>query len=176
LLKDAWRTKSWKEKLTLWFKPTGYRPADVAKKYPVHKIEDVYHFEKYAPKASPGLQVWSWIQISLALLFISYLFGNIAPINQLNGSFIYMYAAFVFLTVYAYTELMDRNPYAIIWEALKNIYALAIIFYYGDWFGASQFIPWINYLLIAYFISATMVAGWFVYVHRKEDRQLAVSF
>jgi len=176
LLKDASRTKSWKEKFTLWFKPTGYRPADVAEKYPVYKIEDVYHFEKYAPKASPGLQVWSWIQISLALLFISYLFGNIALINQMNGSFIYMYAGFVFLTVYAYTELMDRNPYAIVWEALKNIYALAIIFYYGDWFGASQFIPWINYLLIAYFISATMVAGWFVYVHRKEDRQLAVSF
>jgi hypothetical protein len=24
---------------------TGYRPADVAIKYPVYKIEDVYHFD-----------------------------------------------------------------------------------------------------------------------------------
>jgi sterol desaturase/sphingolipid hydroxylase (fatty acid hydroxylase superfamily) len=176
LTKDAWRTKSWKEKFTLWFKPTGYRPADVAEKYPVYKIEDVYHFEKYAPKTSPGLQVWSWVQISLALFFISYLFGNIAAINTMNGSFIYLYAAFVFLTVYAYTELMDRNPYAILWEALKNIYALGIIYYYGDWFGASQFIPWINYVLIAYFITATVVTGWFAYINYKEDRQLSVSF
>lgn len=45
LAKDAWRTKNWKDKLALWFKPTGYRPADVAAKYPVYKIEDVYHFK-----------------------------------------------------------------------------------------------------------------------------------
>jgi alkylglycerol monooxygenase len=176
LMKDAWHTKSWKEKFTLWFKPTGYRPADVAQKYPVYKLEDVYQFNKYAPKASLGLQVWSWIQISLALLFISYLFGNIAAINKLDAGFIYMYAAFLFLSVYAFTELMDRNPYAILWEVLKNIYALGIIYYYGDWFGASQFISWINYVLIAYFISATVVAGWFAYIHYKEDGQLSVSF
>jgi len=176
LTNDAWRTKSWRDKFTLWFKPTGYRPPDVAEKYPVHKIEDVYHFDKYAPKASPGLQVWSWIQITMALLFIAYLFGNIAPINGMNISFIYIYGGFVFLTVYAYTELMDRNPYAALWEGVKNIYALAIVFYYGDWFGASQLIPWINYFLIAYFITSTVVSAWFAYNHYKEDRQLSVSF
>ena len=176
LTKDAWRTKSWRDKFTLWFKPTGYRPPDVAEKYPVYKIEDVYHFDKYAPKASPGLQVWSWIQMTMTLLFIAYLFGNIAAINEMNSGFIYMYGAFVFLTVYAFTELMDRNPYAVLWEGVKNIYALAIVFFYGDWFGASQLIPWINYLLIAYFITATVISGWFAYNHYKEDRQLSISF
>jgi len=176
LMKDAWRTQSWKERFTLWFKPTGYRPADVVEKYPVYKIEDVYHFNKYAPKSSTALQVWSWIQVVFVLLFISYLFGNIAPINQLDASFIYLYGIFVFLSVYAFTELMDRNPFAIFWEALKNAFALWIIFYFGDWFGASQFAPWINNLLVAYFISATVVTGWFVYLHYKEDRQLTVSF
>jgi sterol desaturase/sphingolipid hydroxylase (fatty acid hydroxylase superfamily) len=176
LMKDAWRTKSWKEKLGLWFKPTGYRPADVSEKYPVYKIDDVYHFEKYAPKASAALKTWSWIQISLMLLFLSYLFGNIATINKIDRSYIYFYAAFVFVGVYAYTELMDRNPYAIFWEMIKNIFGLSIIYKTGDWFGASQFIPWINYVLIAYFITSTLVVGWFVYLHYKEDRQLTVSF
>jgi len=80
-----------------------------------------------------------------------------------------MYGAFVFLTVYAYTELMDRNPYAIFWEALKNIYALTLIFYYGDWFGASHYFHWIIYVLISYFLTATIVVTWFVIQHRKED-------
>ncbi len=53
LIKDAWRTKNWKDKFTLWFKHTGYRPADVTTKYPVYKIEDVYHFNKYDTKTSP---------------------------------------------------------------------------------------------------------------------------
>lgn len=176
LMKDAWRTRSWKERFTLWFKPTGYRPADVAEKYPVEKIEDVYQFNKYAPRASTALQAWSWVQIIFALLFIGYLFGNIAAINKINGTYIYLYGGFVFLSVYAYTELMDRNPYAIFWEALKNAFAFGILYYYGDWFGASQLVSWINYVLIAYFITATIVTGWFVYTHLKEDRQLSVSF
>jgi len=142
----------------------------------VYKIEDVYHFDKYAPKASLPLQVWSWIQIVFTLLVISYLFGNIASINKTDGSYIYLYAGFVFLSVYAYTELMDRNPYSIFWEGVKNAYAVGIIFYFGDWFGASQFASWINYILIAYFITATLVTGWFAYFHYKEDRRLSVSF
>ncbi|MFI5185855.1 MAG: sterol desaturase family protein [Chitinophagales bacterium] len=176
LAKDAWRTESWKEKFTLWFRPTGYRPPDVAEKYPVYKIEDVYHFNKYAPKTSSALQVWSWIQVTFILLSISYLFGNIASINKMDGSYIYLYGAFVFLSVYACTELMDRNPFAIFWEGFKNAYALGIIFYFGDWFGASQSVSWINYALLAYFITATIVTAWFVYIHYKEDRQLSVSF
>lgn len=175
LMKDAWRTNSWKEKLTLWFKPTGYRPADVAEKYPVYKIEDVYRFDKYAPKASRALQTWSWVQISMMLLFISYLFGNIAVINKMDGSYIYVYAAFVFLGVYAYTELMDRNSYAIFWESIKNIFGLAIIYRQGDWFGASQFIPGISFVLMAYFILATITTAGFVYVHKKENQQVAVT-
>ena len=172
LIKDAWRTKSWKEKLTLWFRPTGYRPPDVIEKFPIHKIQDVYNFKKYSPKTSAGLQTWSWIQIILMLLFISYLFGNIATINNLDGRYIYIYGAFVFLGVYAFTELMDRNPYAIFWEAAKNVFGLTIILKTGDWFGASQFVPWINYLLIAYFVSSTVIVSWFVFLNRKEDHNI----
>jgi sterol desaturase/sphingolipid hydroxylase (fatty acid hydroxylase superfamily) len=175
LMKDAWRTGSWKDKFTLWFKPTGYRPADVAKKYPVYKIEDVYHFEKYAPRASKALNTWSWVQLLMILFFISYLFGNIATINSLNGFYIYIYGGFVFLSVYAYTELMDRNRYAIGWELAKNILGVVIIYRLGDWFGANSYLSWINYALLTYFILSTIITGWFVYIHYKEDSQPALS-
>src|SRR5258706_843075 len=115
LIQDARHTKSWKEKFTLWFKPTGYRPQDVAEKYPVYKIEDVYHFNKYAPRASAALNAWSWVQLMMILLSVSYLFGNIAAINNLNGAFIYCYGSFVFISVYAMTELLGRSPYAVGW-------------------------------------------------------------
>ena len=172
LMKDTWRTKSLKEKFTLWFKHTGYRPADVAEKYPVYKIEDVYRFHKYAPKASTALQAWSWVQITVLLLLISYLFGNIAGIGS-PGMF--YYGGFVFISVYAYTELMDRNPYAVIWEAIKNILGIAIIYQLGDWFGATAFFPWINYLLVTYFIIATGITGWFVYTQKKEDASVIIA-
>lgn len=174
LMKDAWRTNSWKDKLTLWFKPTGYRPADVIEKYPVYKIEDVYHFNKYAPSASPALKMWSWIQLLMILFFVSYLFGNIALIKNLDTSYIFWYGGFVFLSVYATTELMDRNPYAIGWEILRSGLGIAFLVYQNDWFGASQYLPAIKYILGSYFIVSILASGWFAYRHYKEDRQATV--
>ena len=170
LMKDAWRKRNWTDKFTLWFKPTGYRPADVGEKFPVYKIEDVYHFNKYAPEASTSLKVWSWVQIVMILLSISYLFGNIALINNINTAYIFWYGAFVFLSVYSMTELMDRNPYAIGWEILRCGIGVGFLVYQDDWFGASRYLSSIKYILGAYFIISVLVTAFFVYKHYKEDR------
>lgn len=175
LIKDAWRAKDWKDKFRIWFMPTGWRPADVAEKFPVHKINDVYHMEKYDTKASPSLHVWSWVQMLMVLLFISYLFGNIAIINALNAYYIYIYGLFVFLTIYAYTELMDRSKYAIVWEIIKNAFGVAIILQTGDWFGADVLSSMIKYIVAAYCILSTMVTLWFVMKHAKEDERLVLA-
>ncbi len=175
LTKDAWRTRSWQDKLTLWFKPTGYRPADMNERFPVYKIEDVFHFDKYAPRASKALQVWSWIQMTVVLLLVSYLFGNIAAIHKMNETYIYVYGAFIFLSVYAYTDLMDRSIFAIFWETIKNASGVVLLYQQGDWFGASELIPGIHIALMAYFVIATLITGWFVYIHYREDRQQKLS-
>ena len=174
LIKDAWLTKNWNDKFRIWMMPTGWRPADVAEKYPVHKINDVYNMQKYDTKASPSLHVWSWVQITMVLLFISYLFGNIASINALNAYYIYIYGLFIFLSVYAYTDLMDRNKYAIVWEVIKNSLGIAIIVQTGDWFGSDAFSSVIKYIIAAYFLLSTMVTLWFVMKHAKEDQQVMV--
>lgn len=174
MMKDAWRTNSWRDKLTLWFKPTGYRPADVIEKYPVYKIEDVYHFNKYAPTASTTLNAWSWIQISMILVSISYLFGNIAMINHLHTAYIFWYGAFVFLSVYAMTELMDRNPFALGWEILRCGLGIGFIIDQNDWFGSENYSPSIKYVLAGYFIISILITAWFVVKHYNEDRKAAV--
>lgn len=175
LMKDAWRTKSLKDKFRIWLMPTGWRPADVAGKYPVYKIEDVYHYEKYDPKSSLAVNVWSWIQILSALLFITYLFGNIAKINALNSWYIYEYGLFIFFAVYAYTELMDRNAYAFVWETLKNILGVYFILNTGDWFGISSINPIINQIILAYFVLSTVVVTWLCFQINREDKQVALA-
>ena len=114
------------------------------------------------------------MQLTALLLFVSYLFGNIARINTLNSSYIYWYGLFVFLAVYAYTELMDRNRYALIWELLKNLFGAGIIFYTGDWFGTNQWHSSIAYLILAWFIVTTIITAWFVQQHRQEDKLIIV--
>jgi len=170
LIKDAWRTNSLKDKIRIWAMPTGWRPADVSEKYPVYKIDDVYHFTKYDTEASTASQVWSWVQLTATFLFIIYLFENIAFINKMNGSFVYLYAAFVFLTVYSSTELLDRNPYAIFWELLKNLFAMALIIMIGDWFGMNSFSPILNKVVIAYLILSTVVTAYFCFSFHRMSK------
>lgn len=158
LIQDAWRAKKWSDKLKIWFMPLGWRPTDVAKKYPVSKIEDVYLFEKYNPYLSKGMLIWSFGQLISLLLLLSYLFGNLAAIGSPG---IFFYGGFVFLTVFAYTELMDRNPNAWAWELLKAAYASFFIITTGDWFGLSKFLPGAVYIFVGYLAISVLFSIWF---------------
>lgn len=164
LIKDAWRARKIGDKLRIWFMPLGWRPEDVASNFPVEKINDVYHFEKYSPKLSQGLLNWSVIQLIILLLMISYLFGNIAEIGAPG---IYIYGGYVFLSVYAMTELMDKNPMAWFWEMLKSGIGIFFIFSTGDWFKLNEKIPGLLPVLIVYLILSVGASTWFSF---KENR------
>lgn len=169
MMKDAWHTNSWKEKFTLWFRPTGYRPADVIEKYPVYKIDDPYHFEKYDTKASTQLHVWTWVQLMMLLFFVSYFFGSIAAINSMGTQYIFWYGGFIFLSVYALTELMDRNPWALFWEVARSSLGLVFLLQQNDWFGSGTYFSPVFYALGTYFVLSLIVTVSFVIKHRKED-------
>ncbi|SDA89777.1 Sterol desaturase/sphingolipid hydroxylase, fatty acid hydroxylase superfamily [Algoriphagus alkaliphilus] len=167
LIKDAWRAEKWVDKLKIWFMPLGWRPADVAKNYPVNKIEDVYHFEKYNPQLTKGMLIWSFGQLIALLFLLSYLFGNLATIGAPG---IFYYGGFVFLTVFAYTELMDRNPNAWAWELLKVAYALYFVVNSGDWFELNKFLPGSVYIFVGYLVISAFFSVWFSL--RKEKLEL----
>lgn len=158
LIKDAFHTNNVWDKLRIWFMPTGWRPADVMDKYPVAKIEDVYHFEKYNPPHHKLLPAWSWFQLVMVLLFISYFFGNIAAIGSPN---IFVYGGFVMGSIYTITDLMDGKQTAWIGETLKNLFGIVWIIQTGDWFGIATYSQFAVNGILAYFIIATAVVAWF---------------
>jgi alkylglycerol monooxygenase len=166
LIKDAWHTGSYFDKLRIWFMPLGWRPSDVVAQYPVYKISDVYHFEKYDPQTSNTLKGWSWFQLVALLLFISYLFGNIASIGS---PMIYVYGLFIFLSVYAITDLLDNNRYAFIWEIIRSGMGLAILITTRDWFGLKQFAPWSLWAL-AIFFGISMIGAFLMSSAASEQR------
>ncbi len=166
LMKDAWHAQRWADKLKVWFMPLGWRPKDVAQKFPVYKIEDVFHFEKYDPKNSPSVLAWSWAQMTMTLLFISYLFGNIANIGSPN---IFVYGGFIFLSVYAYTELLDNNPLAFVWELAKNGMGVYLLAVQGDWFGLSALMPGAANFIYLYFTISSIITVWLCVSLKQAD-------
>jgi len=169
LMKDAWYAQSWWDKLRIWFMPLGWRPEDVAKQYPVYKINDVFDFEKYDSCAPASLVAWCWVQMVVLLLLISYLFGNIAAIGAPD---MFIYGGFVFLTVYSYTELLDKNRFAWIWEGLKNALGIFILISKGDWFGLSNHLPAAVIILFSYFIVSTVITALLGY---QQSRKMVAS-
>lgn len=157
LMQDAWHARHWRDKLRIWFMPLGWRPADVAEKYPVYKVSDVYRMEKYDPVSSQTLLAWSWVQMLVVLGFITYLFGNIA---QIGAPAMFWYGALVFASVYAYTELMDHNPRAWCWELGKNLFGIGLLFAFPDWFGLDAYLPGAAYVVGGYFTVSTLITGW----------------
>ena len=159
LIEDAYHTKNWKDKFRIWLMPTGWRPADVIEKYPDKKIDDPYHFEKYNTNSSQNLNTWIWFQFLATFGFLFYFYGHIV---QIGLPMIFVYGAFIFMTVWAYTELMDKNPNAIIYESIKNVLGLGFIVYTGGWFGIENTAySWCIFLMVGYFIVSTFVTYWF---------------
>jgi alkylglycerol monooxygenase len=172
MISDAWRAENWKDKFTIWFKPTGWRPENFEEKYPVNKITDVYNYTKYGIDNSNKLVYWSITQVMITLLFVSYLFNNIAKIGFPN---IFYYGFFIFITIYSYTELMDKNRFAILWESLRLITVLAIIYYFGDWFGLNSVFPFGNIVVIGYLIISLLITIYFVKVDFKNTNPVLAN-
>ncbi|PCE63471.1 sterol desaturase family protein [Sediminicola luteus] len=164
LIKDAWRTNSFWDKLRIWFMPTGWRPADVAQKYPVAIIEDVYNFKKYMPPASTALQWYSIFQVLANTALMMFMFYNF---DNLSRNELLLYGAFVFVGVYGYTSLMDRK-YSGMWiEAVKSLGGIALIWSQGSWFGIENYLSWGN-ALIVFFMLISLVGG--VYFTLKDRK------
>lgn len=158
---DAWRTTSWKEKFTLWFRRTGYRPADVASTHPVDKIEDVYNFQKYDTPSNTAFSTWAWIQLLALLGFITYLFGNIAYLNHLHSAYIYLNGIFIFLSVHALTELMDGRKWAWAWELIRFGFGSIILYLQQDWFGMKTIYADPTWLIASYLSLSLMASLYF---------------
>jgi len=159
MLTDAWRTRRWWDKLRLWFMPTGWRPADVEEKYPVPVISDVYHFEKYDTPASGSLIAWSWVQMFFNYFLLVYFFAHLGKIGTPG---VFIYGAFIFFAIYAYTELMDGHRSALYVEAFKSALGLYLIWQAGgDWFGVTaHWGVWYVYVVMIYNIASVGVVAY----------------
>jgi sterol desaturase/sphingolipid hydroxylase (fatty acid hydroxylase superfamily) len=167
LISDAWRAENWKDKFTIWFKPTGWRPENFEEKYPVAKITNVFHFSKYGTQHSKFLLFWSIFQLFTTLGLVSYLYLSIANLSIQN---IFIYAIYIFISVYSYTELMDTNKYAVIWETIRFAIGIAIIISFGNWFEIDQLIPLGTYIVIAFISSSFLGTLFFVGTNFKSEK------
>lgn len=161
LIKDAWRTGSWWDKLRIWFMPLGWRPADVGEKYPIDYITDPKDQVKYDTEASAGLHIWSWIQLGMTHLFLIFMLVNFV---EIGFPMLFVYGAFLYIHIYASTSLMDLDKSSLFVELVKGIGGLYWIFQTGDWFGLNAYWAYGSWLVAGYFILSMLASVGFVFL------------
>ncbi|MEZ4886939.1 MAG: sterol desaturase family protein [Chitinophagales bacterium] len=165
LTQDAWRTEKWWDKIRLWFMPTGWRPADMLEKYPLDYTKDAYSQVKYDTDASKAFHVWSWYQyIMLTFLMVHMLLfiGDFEPVALLA------YGGFLFLMIYSYTTLMDRDSTALWLEIAKALTGFGIIYYWGDWFLLDKMMAGGTTFMMVYLIASVVGVAYFVQYEIKK--------
>lgn len=74
---DAVRTRRWGDKIGLWFRRTGWRPADVEAAYPKHP-SNLEEFEKFDPSTSNNRRRYVIAQFSVAMIGTLYIYDLFA--------------------------------------------------------------------------------------------------
>ncbi len=133
LIRDAWRTQNIRDKIRIWFMPTGWRPADVKDQFPVESVEDVFQMNKYDTRIPDRWLLWSWCQYAVLLMMTLYLFFRFAEIGFPG---VLIFGLFLFVSIFSLTATLDRAPYAVWAEGLRLGMGLGLIgFDSGKWLG-----------------------------------------
>ena len=166
LIKDAWRTKRFIDKIKIWFMPTGWRPEDVSIAYPSQKIKDPKKQLKYDTPNSFALIVYSWLQLFFALVFMFHLF---TVLHSTEPIYNYLYAIFIFTGIFSYTSLLDGSSYAWLAETFKLMLGLSIIFMQEyNWFG-------MNVYPVLFIILGSFLGSLYFYSENKRNVSTPVS-
>jgi uncharacterized membrane protein YhhN len=75
LLKDSWHARSWADKLRVWIKPPGWRPADVAARFPRAPF-DIAKVQRYHPPVGKGVAVFAALQFLGLLAGVAWFLWN----------------------------------------------------------------------------------------------------
>ncbi len=153
LIFDAWYTRSWKEKLTLWWQPTGYRPVDVKERFPRKLVTEINEMEKYNPQAGVLKRSWALFQWlgTTSMLFL--LLANYPDFGNFQAL---LFGGLILLSISGYTSVMDGHHWAYNFEIARNFIGLLFfiipnqnIFYLGT-------MPWLFYFGLTYFSLSLM--------------------
>ena len=126
LCKDCWHAQRWQDKLLIWFKRTGWRPADVEQNYPLGKV-DLTKFRKFDIQISLSNKIYSLLQYSLISFIGLLMMMNIAALTTIEQ------IVLVFFVLYGSISaglVLENNPLAILLEWIKyGVILIAIVVY-----------------------------------------------
>ena len=112
---DSWRATSWRDKLRVWVARTGWRPADVAARYPREK-PDLSRFRKFDPVVPRVVSVYAFFQLVAVVLLLNFM--EVSVLTYWSG--VALWAMLLATTVITALWLEGRDARELLkWDALR---------------------------------------------------------
>ncbi len=132
---DVWHARSWRDKLRVWFAPPGWRPADVARRFPKPGYDPRRDFARFDPPRRLAFSLYALLQAAALIVaddhFLGVLPKQAAWLNALY--FLFILAGLVTLG----GILENRREFVLLDAARLAITGVAVLAA-GSWFGAGR--------------------------------------
>lgn len=161
LWQDCLRTHNWWHKLTLWFRRTGWRPPDVAERYPLAKNDDLSKFVKYDPPVTGLEKIYALVQHGLSTAVTLSLLLNVDVLSGLQQLIL---IALILVCTWSTGAMLERRASAWLIEAGKYAAVLCAAFVFGA--------P--SWLLLSAIAFALISLALFFTLDRGSDQALSV--
>lgn len=130
LWRDAARAGSWWDRLRIWFMPTGWRPADVAARWPLEKPE-LADFRKFDVPLTHGQQIYAGLQFSL---YVAGLCGLLIVAEQWSLAVLAVAWLWIAFGLYSIGVWLENRSFARQLETLRLLLNLPLLAW-GQWLG-----------------------------------------
>jgi sterol desaturase/sphingolipid hydroxylase (fatty acid hydroxylase superfamily) len=152
LWSDAWHTRSWRDKLRLWFMPTGWRPADLIGRSDVPPDRIGYTLQqqqKYRSTPYPGMSGYLVAQVLFGLAYM-YLTINMAwPLSAADRIAL---SLGLFAMITSWGGLLQARAWALPLELFRLLYMAGSAVFVLHRTGLAHWTSWVT-------VAATLVAG-----------------
>ena len=115
LFSDAWRTKNYWHKLTIWFRRTGWRPPDVEAKFPINN-KDLKAFVKYDTDIDLALKLYCFLHYLVTVVVVLFYSFSFAKLSNFESA---MIVVFVLWSSFSIGALMEAKHYSGVQEWIR---------------------------------------------------------
>ncbi len=152
---DAWHAKRWRDKLLVWLKPPGWRPADVAARFP--KPDFVMPSERFNPRLSKPMAIYVLLHFALLLGMATQFLGMA---GKAELSTLLLYASYLVLSLCVIGALMEGQRWALWLEASRVLATALLPALSGRWFGVNHLDGSMAIVFVAAFGLSALALPW----------------
>jgi sterol desaturase/sphingolipid hydroxylase (fatty acid hydroxylase superfamily) len=132
MAKDCWYARRWRDKLYVWVAPPGWRPVDVAARFPKQEYDPRRDFARFDQPRSLGLNLYALVQLAVLVGANSH-FLTILP-KQPAGTSVW-YFAFILASLVALGGVLENRREFLLFEAFRLAAVAVAVLSLGSWFG-----------------------------------------